>query len=273
MDPLAPGVANDSSATAAPGSFVPRSIRHVVARALERGIRAYNAVIRALHTAARDASDRDIAAIRARAAIGTDISSHLEPMFLEGLRANPGLIVELGVRGGEATFVLERVARRCRAPLVSVDIADCSTVSQYERWHFVQEDDVAFGRRVAAWCREQGLPENIDLLVIDTTHLYEHTLAEIEAWFPHLSPTAVVMFHDTNLRRLFRRRDGTLGLAWSNNRGVIQALETVLHTRFNERRPFERDIGPWRIVHDPICNGLTVLRRKAGPEPGRSGES
>jgi len=262
MNPLAPGAANDSATTAASGSFVPRVIRHAAARMLVRGIDAYNTMIRALHGPVPETSDPDVTAIRARATSATDISSHLEPMFLEGLRANPGLIVELGVRSGESTFVLERVARRCRAPLVSVDIADCSTVCRYERWHFVQEDDVAFGRRVAAWCRERGLPENIDLLVVDTSHLYEHTLAEIEVWFPHLSPTAVVMFHDTNLKRLFRRRDGTLGLAWNNSRGVIQALEAVLQTRLTERRRFERDIGPWHIAHDPLCNGLTVLRRK-----------
>ena len=55
---------------------------------------------------------------------------------------------------------------------------------------------------------------------------------------------------------------GTLGLAWDNSRGVIQALEAVLHTHLTERRRFERDVGPWHIAHDPLCNGLTVLRRK-----------
>src|SRR5205814_7710178 len=39
---------------------------------------------------------------RARAAVGTDISSHLEALYVAGLAAHPRLIVELGVRGGES---------------------------------------------------------------------------------------------------------------------------------------------------------------------------
>ena len=241
---------------------VPQFLTRLKIDGLDFTIRAANAVIRALHRQAPHAPDPDIAAIRARAAIPTDISSHLEPIFLEASRTNPRLIVELGVREGESTFVLERVARRCGGTLVSVDVADCSSVCHFENWHFVQEDDVAFGHRFADWSREHGVAEQIDVLFIDTSHLYDHTIAEIQAWLPHLSAAGVVIFHDTNLKRLYRRRDGTLGLAWDNSRGVMQALEAILHAQFDERRGFERRLGPWLLRHDPLCNGLTVLRRE-----------
>lgn len=227
------------------------------------GVRWYNATIRKLHTRVSEASDPDIVAIRARAANGTDISSHLEEIFLEAVRANPRLIVELGVRGGESTFVFERVARRCQSVLVSVDINDCSTVCTYEEWHFVKEDDVAFGQRFLAWCREHRLPGRVDVLFIDTTHLYDHTMAEIRTWFPHLGETAIVMFHDTNLRKLYRRRDWTLGWGWDNSRGVIGSIEAFLGVPLDERRAFQRETNRWSVTHDPTCNGLTVLRRKA----------
>src|SRR6059058_4649927 len=100
---------------------------------LDRGVRAYNALIERRRRPPADAPDPDLRAIRARAAFGTDISSHLEALYVAGLAAHPRLIVELGVRGGESTFVFERVARRAGADLVSVDIADCSAVSRYER--------------------------------------------------------------------------------------------------------------------------------------------
>src|SRR4051794_24576059 len=48
--------------------------------------------------------------ISQRSAIRTDISDHLQMLFFESLPLRPSLIVELGVRGGESTFVLERVA-------------------------------------------------------------------------------------------------------------------------------------------------------------------
>ena len=248
--------------------MVPTPVRRFINSSFDLGIRVANAVIRQLHPPVLQASDPDIVAIRAKAAIGTDISSHLEPMFFEALRQSPRVIVELGVRGGESTWVLESVARRCGAVLIGVDVDDCSTVCQSENWYFVQEDDVAFGQRFATWCREHGVADKIDVLFIDTSHLYSHTVAEIEAWFPHLSEAAVVMFHDTNIKRLYRRRDWTLGRAWDNRRGVIRALEEILHEQLDERHRFEREVGRWHVTHDPICNGFTVLKRKVRPETG-----
>ena len=228
---------------------------------LDLGVRAYNALIERRRRPPAESPDPDLRAIRARVAVGTDISSHLEALYVAGLAAHPRLIVELGVRGGESTCVFERVARRSGADLVSVDIADCSTVSRYERWHWVQDDDVRLGRRFRGWCEQRGLEPLVDVLFVDTSHVYDHTRAEIDAWFPHLSARAVALFHDTNMKKLFRRRDGTLGLGWNNHRGVVRALEDVLGIRIDERRAFTGAAGAWHVTHDPICNGLTILRR------------
>src|SRR5205823_5200081 len=85
---------------------------------LDLGVRAYNALIARGRRPPPVSPDPDLRAIRARAAVGTDISSHLEALYVVGLAAHPRLIVELGVRGGESTFVFERVARRSGADLV-----------------------------------------------------------------------------------------------------------------------------------------------------------
>src|ERR1700722_1536588 len=62
----------------------------------------------------------EITEIRKHALPRTDISDHLLPLFLEALAVQPQLIVELGVRSGESTFSLERVAKLCGSTLVSV---------------------------------------------------------------------------------------------------------------------------------------------------------
>ena len=43
------------------------------------------------------------------------------------------------------------------------------------------------------------IKEPVDVLFIDTSHLYEHTVRELAAWFPLLANKALVIFHDTNL--------------------------------------------------------------------------
>ena len=133
----------------------------------------------------------------------TDISDHLTTLFLESLPVRPSLIVELGVCGGESTFVLERVAALCDAKLVSVDIEDYSGVSSYRRWSFIKSDDIVFAETFTDWCRNQQIVPAIDILFIDTSHEFEHTLKEIMCWFPLLSDRSKVFMHDTNMKKMF----------------------------------------------------------------------
>jgi cephalosporin hydroxylase len=197
-----------------------------------------------------------------RSRIRTDISEHLPTLFVEAVRSRPELIVELGVRGGESTFALERAARRCgEIPIVSVDIEDCESVSHYSNRTFVKMDDIAFARQFPSWRAERNLPDRIGFLFIDTSHLYEHTVEEIKHWFPLLAPRATVCFHDTNMWWLNMRRDWTLGTGWSNKRGVIRAIEEYLGTRYNEKAQFADYRKGWLVQHYPNCSGLTILSR------------
>lgn len=196
-----------------------------------------------------------------RARKRSDINDHLATLFVETLAARPKLIVELGVRGGESTFAFERAAALTGATLVSVDIEDCAEASNYPGWMFVKSDDVAFAARFPDWCRERGLPPEVDVLFIDSSHLYDHTVREIDSWFPKLSPRAKVFFHDTNLRELYRRKDGSWAIGWDNGRGVIAAIEAFLGARFDETAEFVDFRKGWMIRHAPWCAGLTILDR------------
>ncbi|MFC7138728.1 class I SAM-dependent methyltransferase [Halosimplex aquaticum] len=203
-------------------------------------------------------------AVQRRARRYTDTSDHLERLFVEALQADPETVVELGVRGGESTFVFERVARLADADLVSVDVDPTTYDGDYDRWRFVQSDDVAFAERFADWSAEHGVDPAIDVLFVDTSHEYEHTVAEIEAWFPHLAEDAVVLFHDTNMRRVYRRADGTVGLSRRADRGVIRALETYFSCAFDETESFVTVRDGFVFEQRPYCSGLAVLRKLPG---------
>lgn len=156
-------------------------------------------------------TDVDLRQIAIRARTRTDTSDHLPTLFVEAMSVRPNLIVELGVRGGESTFVFERVATRTGAHLVSVDIEDCSDVSTYPRWQFVKADDTQFAKDFPSWCEQHSIRPDIDVLFIDTSHLFEHTLQEIALWFPYVGNGGKVIFHDTNQKRIYSRKDGSLG--------------------------------------------------------------
>jgi cephalosporin hydroxylase len=211
----------------------------------------------------RTAASEDLRSILEHCRERTDISDHLVTLYSAALSVTPKLMVELGVRTGESTNVLARVARTCGSRLVSADIDDCSRVCNLPGWLFVQTDDIEFAKRFPQWGRERGLPGEIDFLFIDTSHIYEHTVAEIRHWFPYVREGGKVAFHDTNQRRIYFRRDGSVGIGWDNARGVIAALEEYLKTSFSERHDFTEHVGGWLIEHEASCSGFTVLTKLA----------
>jgi cephalosporin hydroxylase len=199
--------------------------------------------------------------IRERSGTRTDINDHLVTLFVESVAVNPRLIVELGVRQGESTFVLERVARLCQSKLVSVDLEDCTHVCKWPGWFFVKGDDLEFAGTFASWCRERKIDPHIDVLFVDTSHLLEHTRREIECWFPHLAKRAKVFFHDTNTKKIYFRKDGSVAFGWDNQRGVITSIEKFLQRSYNEEEDFMDVAGEWIVRHHSYCAGFTVLER------------
>jgi cephalosporin hydroxylase len=210
--------------------------------------------------------------IKERALKRTAINEHLVTLFIESVTMKPRLIVELGVGGGATGFALSQVAKLCGSRLVSLDINDRSHVNSYEDWIFIQADDIEFAKGFSSWCKQRQIPSQIDVLLIDTSHLYDHTVQEIAAYFPLLADHAKVFFHDTNLKEIYFRKDGTMDLGWDNNRGVIRAVEDFFHKSFNEKQEFVDYCNSWIIKHYPYSCGFTILERlplpveKAQPE-------
>ncbi len=250
-------------------SYSTKRLTGVSGRVFRTGLRLLlvpvNVVRSAFGQRDRKTTSRDpiVGEIESYAQTRSDISSHLVDMYQIAVDANPDPIVELGVRGCASTFVFERVANVTGADLVSVDMEDCSSVSADPKWVFVQEDDVAFGKRFKEWAESKGMPYPIDVLFVDTSHTYHHTLEEIEAWRPHLASNATMIFHDTNLRLFYRRDDGTIGVGWPGKREVIQALEESFGFEIDETHQARLTTDSMQLDHRPISNGLTVIELKA----------
>lgn len=222
----------------------------------------YNRVVETLISGDLPTTDwMEIKEVEEKAKVRTDIASHLRTIFLETVENRPNLIVELGVKKGFSTFALSRAAIVTGAVLVSVDIRDFSRSSHWDAWIFVQMDDLEFAMQFPDWCRERDIEPSIDVLFIDTSHEYEHTKQEIAAFFPLLSINATVIFHDTNNCGWYRRENWTIDHAGDCKRGVIKAVADYFGRPFNEKERFVESIDGWLIKHDPICNGLMIVKR------------
>lgn len=120
----------------------------------------------------------------------SDIVDHLP--FMHGLAVgmNAQTIIELGVRHGTSTIAWLHALRHTGGVLWSVDSNPRPFV--FEPWAFMQSDDMDMATR-------DRLPLGADIVFIDTDHLYDHTLAELEAYAPHTRAGGVIVLHDTEL--------------------------------------------------------------------------
>jgi cephalosporin hydroxylase len=112
-----------------------------------------------------------------------DIVEHIPFLQRVCLDTEAKLIVEFGVRDGGSTKAFLKVAEILGARVISIDIEDCSNVSNSPHWEFKQMDDLFF-----------EINEPIDVLLIDTSHTYQQTIKELRKFAPQ---SKIVILHDT----------------------------------------------------------------------------
>jgi predicted O-methyltransferase YrrM len=120
---------------------------------------------------------------------------HLMTLYREAAYRDSPLILELGTNKGNSTTAFLQACQEQGGHLVSVDIADCSDVTDSHRWVFVQCDstDVA-----TVLSHAHQLAQGIDVLYIDSAHRWKHVRNEVYSWFPHLNHHSTVLLDDVD---------------------------------------------------------------------------
>lgn len=150
----------------------------------------------------------------------SDIQGHLEMFVSLVAELDATKVIELGTRGGVST-VAWLYALQGRGHLWSVDLDPAPF--DYPDWTFIEGDD----------CSDAVLaqmPAEADIVFIDTSHAYDHTLKELEKYTPLVRPGGRVLLHDTELlypegigpsipfpvKRAIETFCGRHGLQWTN---------------------------------------------------------
>jgi Methyltransferase domain len=161
----------------------------------------------------------------------SDIQGHLE--FLHDLAVGivEVRVVELGTRTGVSTAAFLHAAEAADGHVWSVDLEQPAVPSWWPltgRWTLTVGDDLE--------PQVIGAQPDPDVLLIDTSHTYEQTLAELRAWVPRVRVGGWVCCHDTDLsghdergmgiegadgavRRALDDYCAETGLTWSNRPG------------------------------------------------------
>ena len=196
----------------------------------------------------------------------TDFSSHIPVLFAHAVLQNPSIMIESGIRWGNgSTISFSRALNVLDAYLIGLDIDNCS--KHYNELHnaqFIQMSDVLF----PAYFKTMHLKnDTVDLVFIDTSHQYEHTLQEIDAFSEILSDNGVFIFHDSNVAipRPVRINGTVCPTGMGNPKGVTDGLKTYFGFSFDEGTYInvyvEKAGYLWNIINYPYCYGLAVAKR------------
>lgn len=122
----------------------------------------------------------------------SDIQGHLHRFveLVDELAATH--VIELGTRTGVSTIAW-LYALEGKGTLTSVDIDPRPPLGEHAHWAFIQGDDLD--------PLVLSQMSRADVVFIDTTHHYDQTLAELEAYLPFVRPGGRILLHDTELRR------------------------------------------------------------------------
>jgi predicted O-methyltransferase YrrM len=127
---------------------------------------------------------------RMRCQMPSDIKDHLPRLYAEA-SGGDAVVIELGVRSGNSTAAFLAAVEDHGGHVYSADVARPKVPwFGHQQWAFFLGDDLALVNE---------LPDDVDVLFVDTSHHYKQTWAELEAYVPKVRPGGVVLMHDTEL--------------------------------------------------------------------------
>jgi len=130
-------------------------------------------------------------------------------------------ILELGTSRGASTTIFLQACEETDGQLVSVDINDCSDVSNSNRCTFIQSDSTDVEYIIS---KAKFLKDGIDVLYIDSLHKKSHVERELNAWYPFMNAYSHIFLDDvdSNPYRKGQRKDDFFSeVEWNKIRDYV----------------------------------------------------
>ena len=121
----------------------------------------------------------------------SDIYLHLPRLVELVTRTNAQHVIELGTRTGVSTIAWLYGLEQTGGRLTSIDIDAKPAIDDHPAWTFIQGDDLdpAIVSKL----------DRADIVFIDTSHLYEQTVHELNLYRWLVKPGGLMVLHDTEL--------------------------------------------------------------------------
>ena len=177
----------------------------------------------------------------------SDSDKHQMLLYSLVIGSGAKTIIELGVRGGDTTIPLVLGAKETDGMVYSVDVIQTplkldDDLKEYNT--FVKQDAIKF---LSLWDDEV----DIDLILVDDWHSYQHVKKELEILDKIVSPSTVILIHD---------------LMYGDTCPFYHCDLTLTDGQWAEGGPYRAvaELNPqfWEFSTLPWGNGMTILRKK-----------
>ena len=136
-------------------------------------------------------------------------------------------ILELGVGTyGVSTYAWIHACHETGGKVTSVDIEEKKHLFNDPCWEFIKSDDMALN--------PLELSPPYDIVFIDTSHTYDHTLAELKRFSPMVRPGGYLIMHDIDYPPVY---EALIEFFCNNAPGMFNE---VITTRFFPRSTIYR---------------------------------
>ena len=158
---------------------------------------------------------------------------------------NPS-ILEFGVQNGESTIRFLDLCNKNNGHLYSVDIDDCSNVSNDKRWKFIKTRDDNFD-----FVKSQ-IPKELDVIFIDSVHEANHVKKIFYNYYDQLKIGGYLFIDDISHLPYVKNGVRNNFYCEINNR---QTFDRILEIYFSNYNKFDLNFSFQ-------SSGLTIIKKK-----------
>ena len=155
------------------------------------------------------------------------------------------IILELGVQKGRSTIKFLELCKKNNGKLFSVDIDDCSNVSNDENWTFLRTRDDNFDYIKSV------VPNKIDVLFIDTLHEAEHVKNLLYNYFPLININGYIFIDDISHLPYLKDKSRNNFYCEINNKETFEGLLSI----------YSKNDENFELNFSFMSSGLAIIKK------------
>lgn len=156
------------------------------------------------------------------------------------------IILELGVQKGRSTKKFLEICKKNNGKLFSIDVDDCSKVSEDKNWQFFRTRDDDFESI------KNKIPKKIDVLFIDTLHEASHVKKLLYNYYPILKKNGYIFVDDISHLPYLKNKTRNNFYCEVNNKETFDILLSIYSENFEY----------FDLSFSFISSGLAIIKKK-----------